>query len=437
MPLACALLRYPIVGAAVIAAAGCHSPSQPFASSDGGVTDGGGEVDVGEFVRREAIPLSSLDLLASFDDLEPLRPLLVERPVVLLGEADHGVAELKEAKLRLIAFLYLELGRSVLADEVGRAEANLVNRFIETGEESFVESLDIFGYASYSRVEEQVAFYMSLRRLSEERPEGQAPLRYQGFDLDHGLLNARDEVMAYLTESASSTVTDSLSPLVGCVDTTPQCEQSLDRALSLLQEAEPELVASSSQGGYDEAEEVLRGLAETVHFYLMVIDGSSEAEQFRENVMIRRADEYIAAAPSGIIFSAHSLHVARARSSISPLVSLGEHLSSDDSDATYVLSATYYEGTHLERDQSWSFSSTEVAVPSPGSLEDILHRARLPLYVLPFQGASQSDPASSWVYSPRRCVAAGFQDIVLSPAYQWDGVIYIDRVRATTPLVGE
>ncbi len=55
----------------------------------------------------------------NFADLQPLKPLLSNIRVVLLGEADHGDGSDFLAKSRLIRFLHAELGFEVLAFEAG------------------------------------------------------------------------------------------------------------------------------------------------------------------------------------------------------------------------------------------------------------------------------------------------------------------------------
>jgi erythromycin esterase len=72
------------------------------------------------WLAERAIPIRTLDPRdTAFADLRPLKPLLSNIRVVLLGEADHGDGSDFLAKSRLIRFLHAELGFDVLAFEAG------------------------------------------------------------------------------------------------------------------------------------------------------------------------------------------------------------------------------------------------------------------------------------------------------------------------------
>src|SRR5262245_47550402 len=71
-------------------------------------------------LRDEAVALRSIEPGdEDFSDLAPLRSVLANRRVVILGEASHGDGAAFLAKARLVRFLHRELGFDVLAFESG------------------------------------------------------------------------------------------------------------------------------------------------------------------------------------------------------------------------------------------------------------------------------------------------------------------------------
>jgi erythromycin esterase len=79
------------------------------------------------WVRTNARPVRSLGA-ADTDDLRFLRPLLMGKRIVQLGESGHGVSEFSRAKVRLIRYLHEELGYDVIAFESGLFECDRAGR---------------------------------------------------------------------------------------------------------------------------------------------------------------------------------------------------------------------------------------------------------------------------------------------------------------------
>jgi erythromycin esterase len=63
----------------------------------------------------------------TFADLQFFKPLLGDRRIVQLGESGHGVAEFNHAKVRLIKFLHQQMGFDVIAFESGLYECYAAN----------------------------------------------------------------------------------------------------------------------------------------------------------------------------------------------------------------------------------------------------------------------------------------------------------------------
>jgi hypothetical protein len=72
------------------------------------------------YLKKHAIPVRSIDAEdGNSADLEPLREVIGNRRIVMLGESTHGDGATFAAKIRLIKFLHERMGFDVLAFESG------------------------------------------------------------------------------------------------------------------------------------------------------------------------------------------------------------------------------------------------------------------------------------------------------------------------------
>ncbi|HYB93958.1 MAG TPA: erythromycin esterase family protein [Vicinamibacterales bacterium] len=82
------------------------------------------------WAREHHHPIAAIHAASgdTFADLQFLKALLGDRRIVQLGESGHGVAEFNHAKVRLIQFLHQQMGFDVLAFESGLVECYNANR---------------------------------------------------------------------------------------------------------------------------------------------------------------------------------------------------------------------------------------------------------------------------------------------------------------------
>ena len=388
------------------------------------------------YLADNAQPLDGFQVGAPYADLAPLDTMVDGRTVVMLGEPDHGIVESRLARLRLIAYLYYQHGFTTLADELGRGQAEVVQAYLDSGQESDLERLDINDYPSFARVDETMDFYRGLRMLIVDRPAGLPPLQYRGFDLDHGARNAKEQVLDYLELAASESLEAALTPLVSCLEVSASCDADQAEGLKQFEAAKAELVAASSEQQYVLVQDLFRGLGELIHFYLLSVDQDASAPAYREDVMMRRMDVYLAEANGGVIVSGHNMHISQDLEATSGWQwrSLGEHLA-DELGASQVfgLGLFYFQGSHLTRNDSWEFFAAEVAPAPLGSLEQQLNSAGLARFLLDLSTAVAADPGSGWLHQAVGTVVNGNSIVSVVPVRHWDGLVFIDAVTPTTP----
>lgn len=110
-----------------------------------------------------------------------------DKKIIFLGEADHFFHEKYIYRLVFIKEL-LKNGYYNIYAELGVTDGMMVNRYLETGDESFLKKVGLYGfkYGSPLRfknnafVSEQVRYFKELRALKLKYPK----LKYAGFDLD-------------------------------------------------------------------------------------------------------------------------------------------------------------------------------------------------------------------------------------------------------------
>jgi erythromycin esterase len=85
------------------------------------------------WLRRHAIPLTTVEAGSGFADLQPLKPVIGSARIVALGEATHGTREFFQLKHRLLEFLVTEMGFTTFAIEANWPESLAVNDYVLHG----------------------------------------------------------------------------------------------------------------------------------------------------------------------------------------------------------------------------------------------------------------------------------------------------------------
>lgn len=86
-----------------------------------------------EWLKGNCIPVRSLNDTLDFSDLQPLKEILKDKEIVMLGESTHSDGSTFEAKNRLIRFLHQELDFDVLIFESGFYESIVIDSMITLG----------------------------------------------------------------------------------------------------------------------------------------------------------------------------------------------------------------------------------------------------------------------------------------------------------------
>ena len=89
---------------------------------------------VTEWVKSNAIRLSTPEAGHGFADMEPLKKVVGNARIVSLGEATHGSREFFQLKHRMVEFLATQMGFTIFSIEANMPEAYKLNDFVLRGE---------------------------------------------------------------------------------------------------------------------------------------------------------------------------------------------------------------------------------------------------------------------------------------------------------------
>jgi hypothetical protein len=119
-------------------------------------------------------------------DLADLRPTLLDtkgKRVILLGE-EHGLATMVELDLAMLRYLHRAAGVRVYMGEFGYAMGCLLNRYLETGDDTQLDLVMRELRTSMAWTKEQRRFFTDLRAWNQTLPQAER-VRIVGVDIEH------------------------------------------------------------------------------------------------------------------------------------------------------------------------------------------------------------------------------------------------------------
>ena len=108
-----------------------------------------------EWLKLNAVPLSTVEAGSGFEDLMPLKEVLKDKTLLGLGEATHGTREFFQMKHRLLEFLVTELDFTVFAIEASFARCQYINNYVLDGVGSLdtAVAIQVFGHGEPKKFE--------------------------------------------------------------------------------------------------------------------------------------------------------------------------------------------------------------------------------------------------------------------------------------------
>jgi len=405
------------------------------------------------FLKKAVVPVRSIDLDdQDFSDLEPLRRLIGDRRVVLLGETTHADGATFAAKARLIRFLYERMGFDVLAFEGGFYDVRKVWTFLRNGEDplSSVRSGLFVDWTDSGQTQ-------SLWRYLAERSKTDRPLEVAGFDLQFTGGASREHLVKdlndYLLKAGVTAETADIAARVSYV------LRHLTNNLILFQKIGPEERTSVRKAVADLGR-ALQGIPnlsgnEAVErdYWFQLLKSSAAMMELAWNIDLEarapgsagadtfnRRDRQMGenfvwlakhAFPTRkiVAWSAMS-HVIRNRDSVleGPLVSMGDWIDKAMGSEVYTLGFTAYQGRFGKPGAALPF---EIKPADEGSLEDLMFRADFTYAWLDFRNLPTD---GRWLQGPLSSRTIGYQFKTADWTKIMDGIFFIREMTPSAPL---
>jgi erythromycin esterase len=165
-----------------------------------------------EWIKKEAVPLKSVEAGQGYDDLHALKKIIGNARVVGFGESSHGQREIFQMKHRMLEFLVEEMGFTVFAMEEAWAHGFDVNDYVLHGEGD-IRSATGSLHGMWD-TEEVYALVEWMRQYNAD-PAHEKKVKFYGLDLFYSKSPA-DMVAGYVekTDRASAKkVAEALEPL--------------------------------------------------------------------------------------------------------------------------------------------------------------------------------------------------------------------------------
>jgi erythromycin esterase len=399
------------------------------------------------WLKKEAVALRSIEPGdEDFSDLEPLRSLLADKRIVILGEASHGDGSTFLAKSRLVRFLHREMGFDVLAFESGFYDCWKAWQRIQAGEDpatAFRQSVFPI-WSKSAQVQSLISYFAAAARSPR-------PLELAGVDLQFtGEMAKRllDEDLKRLAvaagmpaEELSARVSGPLTNLVeGSYETGEippaaaraelvKAFEEVARRLREVKEPSPE------QAFWLRFAESTRQLAtnswSTDWNRPPLEDPDSFAVRDRvmgENLVWLARHRFPG---RKIVVWAASFHSAREVDEIdvpSPphmrlfrtLQPMGAVARRELKEQVYTVAVLAYQGRYI-----LSNRPIEIWQPSAGSLEDLFHRTGLPYA---FLDLSRTGRLPGWLRDPQVARPMGYKEMKAPWGRVFDAILFIDRM---------
>jgi erythromycin esterase-like protein len=420
------------------------------------------EAAVTKYVRSAAYPLSAGDL-AGYD---PLLRAVGDARIVLIGEASHGTHEFYRERALITTRLIREMGFNLVAIEGDWPEAQRVNRYVQGGEGTAREVMDVFSvYPTWMWGNVDALHFVEwLRRYNDSLPDGARTVGFYGLDL-YSLYGAMDTVITYL---------DSLDPEAGnaararyaCFEPyggnkdmyaygaglgiMQSCEDDAVRMLQELLHKRGELEPRSADDTYFDALMSAEVARDGERYYRSMYRSDELSWNLRDTHMmdtLARLLEHLGPTSRAIVWE-HNTHIGdfRATADAGQMVNVGQLTRERYPGQSLAIGFGTYSGS-VTASRGWGDRPERMEVPQAqaGSYDNLMHGTgmeRLLLLTGALREQDGAEPLSEWrgqraigvVYHPE--FEAG-NYVPTNLAQRYDAYIHIDHTRAVQPLAIE
>ncbi len=372
------------------------------------------------------------------EDLEFMKDLVGDAHIVSLGEGTHGTAEFFRMKHRLTRYLVEEMGFTQFGIEATMPEAELINRYVLTGEGDPAELIAGMYFWTW-RTEEVLALVQWMRQHNEQGGH----IEFRGFDMQYTGM-AMKTVLDFMKPNLPVTYLDAFTTYAelralikasrGKGNGRPQIPASYnDILVGITQSLNDQREKLIQTHPAKEVDWVIQN-AGLIAQYSQMNTGKSGG---RDLFMADNADWLLEQAGPGakIVLWAHNGHVARGSSGRGKM--MGTHLAERHGRDMVVLGFAFHEGTYTATKRGEGLGAWGTSPSRPGTAEWAFHQTGQPRLVLDLRTAVPGSAESGWVSElvdmrsiGSMAIPDAFRQVNLAESY--DALIYFET---STPSV--
>jgi erythromycin esterase len=385
-----------------------------------------------EYVKQNALPLSTLNAESGLDDLEPLGALVGEARVVALGEGTHGTAEFTTVRTRLMEYLVKRKGFTVFALESSWAGARELNAYVNGGPGDARTLLRRYARLAWPWRTEEMLQTLEWMRAYNALAETTTKLRFTGFDLQDPV-SAVDWITEYLETHApdqAARAEDLLSCIRFSLNNTLAvgryvargaqgvrgCETNILTVRRILENRRITLEKSSGSLEFAEVLQAARVLEQENAYYAgRFVNASVDAIALRDDFMARNIVWLEATYKQKVVVWAHNGHVTFTPDMVFGWKPTGAYLRERYGPSYFVIATTFHSGSFNAQLVSADLARTltaaalglaqnpseqRVPLPEPKSFETLFRATGLTQFILPLR--LERTPQTEWLWQKRR-----------------------------------
>ena len=365
-------------------------------------------------------------------DLDFLRGMVGPARLVSLGESTHGTREFFRLKHRLVRCLVEDLGFSLFAIEASMPEAELLNRYVLTGEGDPAALIAGMYFWTW-RTEEVLELVRWMRRHNEQGGH----VEFHGFDMQFpglAMRQVQDLVAAHAPDLVARVAGDyaelrglsraaAANASGGFAEVPARLRESIAGLRPRLAERRAALVAATD----DSTVAWTLQCARLVEQYAEMCAGDPGA---RDRFMAENADWLLdrAGPDARMALWAHNGHISRAGYGMGE--AMGTHLARRHGADVVSCGLLFGAGTYTAYQKGSGVGACTTTPAGPGSVEWACGRTGLPRLALDLRRAERGSPGSGWVWEPaemRSIGAYAMADAFTSgvPGEHYDVLLYL------------
>lgn len=401
------------------------------------------EAEIAAWLQAQAFELATDDPKADLSDLEPLREMVGEARIVMLGEQTHGTHEFYTMRHRLVRFLVEEMGFDALLVEVGWSESERVNAYVHGAELDGWQVVEELGYWTFA-TSGALSMVDWIREHNASVSEAEK-ISFYGMDMQNpqGAIDNVIETLETIDQEAADWAAEQYACYIDWNTFKALDAEEQENCLALALEVR-NLIASNE----DAYQQILaqRGFEYLLQESVVVMQGLEFVPRERSATRDKAMAQNVAwtleqLGPEGkLVVWAHNGHIAQKQGW------MGGYLDAWYGQEVYGISTALYQGsfTAIPIDDIMLPTTFEVADASKGMYEYFFNLSGYPYFLLDLSSVDVSAPGAEWLGDKGgfrfNGWFGGYPDIPnrsftrISLREEVDAVLFIRDTTPSTPL---